>query len=68
MLLKYGIYRRETMKKLLAALIVITMVLLSGQAYTKDVLYKENASTILGEYEDKVILLDFHFNSERYVL
>ena len=56
------------MKKLLAALIVITMVLLSGQAYTKDVLYKENASTILGEYEDKVILLDFHFNSERYVL
>ena len=56
------------MKKLLAALIVITMLLLSGQAYTKDVLYKENASTILGESEDKVILLDFHFNSERYVL
>jgi len=55
------------MKKLLAALIVITMLLLSGQAYTKDVLYKENASTILGESEDKVILLDFHFNSERYV-
>ncbi|HZK71803.1 MAG TPA: hypothetical protein VFD03_09885 [Clostridia bacterium] len=44
------------MKKLLAALIVITMVLLSGQAYTKDVLYKENASTILSESEDKVIL------------
>ena len=39
------------MKKLLAALIVITMVLLSGQAYTKDVLYKENAST-LTEYVD----------------